>query len=64
MFSEGKNACPPEDCADTEGYKELLEAIRDPNNEHHKGVKEWLTDCGYPADFDPDFFSPSEVKFE
>ena len=64
MIFAGKNACPPEDCGGTVGYKELLKTIRNPKDKEHDNMKEWLADCGYPGDFDPKRFSPSEVKFE
>ena len=60
----GKNACPPENSGGTVGYKELLKTIRNPGHKEHDQMKKWLAECGYPANFDPKHFSPSEVKFE
>ncbi len=40
--------CPPEDSGGPWGYMDMLEAVRDPKNERHAEVSEWL-----PEDFDP-----------
>ncbi len=55
----GKRACPPEDCGGVWGYKEFLEAIRDPNHERHKELLEWVG-----GEFDPEYFDANEVFFE
>jgi len=39
---DGKRACPPEDCGGTYGYRELLEAIQDPDHEDHDRLLEWV----------------------
>ncbi|KAJ6631248.1 hypothetical protein Bhyg_18012, partial [Pseudolycoriella hygida] len=59
---DGKNACPPEDCGGPDGYKDLLEAIRDRKHEDHQSMKEWLEDSGYKK-FNPKKFSVSSVGF-
>ena len=56
---DGKRACPPEDCGGIWGYEELLEAIKDPNHEQHKEMKEWIG-----KDFDPEYFNPSKINFD
>jgi hypothetical protein len=48
---EGKRACPPEDCGGIWGYDHLLEVIRDPTNEEHEQMMEWVG-----GHFDPEAF--------
>jgi len=52
----GARACPPEDVGGVIGYEHFLEAIRNPQDEHHEEYMEW----GGP--FDPDFFDLEEVN--
>jgi hypothetical protein len=59
----GKNACPPEDCGGADGYKNLLEILRNPRHKEHQEMTEWLEHCGYEKNFDPTSFVPSEVTF-
>lgn len=47
----GRGACPPEDVGGPWGYEGFLAAIRDPGNEEHTDMLEWV---GGP--FDPDAF--------
>lgn len=44
----GKRACPPEDCGGIYGYREFLEAIRDPMNEEHESMLEWAGKTSIP----------------
>ena len=44
----GKRACPPEDVGGPWGYKEYLEAIRDPSHARHAEMLEW------GGEFDPE----------
>ena len=53
----GENACPPEDCGGIWGYYELLEAVKDPNDEEHEEMLEWLGE-----DFDPGRFDLENVN--
>src|SRR5262245_4072644 len=38
----GKRACPPEDVGGIWGYEAFLEAIRDPKQEEHEAMLEWV----------------------
>jgi hypothetical protein len=55
----GKRACPPEDCGGAWGYARFLEAIRNPEDEEHEEMLEWIG-----GDFDPEYFDPEEVIFD
>ena len=55
----GARKCPPEDCGGVHGYKELLEAIRDPKHERHRELLDWLGGA-----FDPDAFDAAEITFD
>ncbi len=37
----GARACPPEDCGGPGGYESLLEALADPDHEHHVSMVTW-----------------------
>lgn len=56
---DGKRACPPEDCGGAWGYKEFLEAIKNPEHERHEELLEWIG-----GEFDPEYFDPKEVIFD
>lgn len=55
--TDGQLACPPEDCGGIPGYYDLLQAIRDPNDERHEEMLDWVGD-----DFDPHAFSIDEIN--
>jgi hypothetical protein len=38
----GENACPPEDCGGTYGYKELKEILMNPKHPEYKSTKIWV----------------------
>ena len=38
----GENACPPEDCGGTYGYKELKEVLMNPKHPEYKSSKRWV----------------------
>ncbi len=57
VCTDGRLACPPEDCGGIPGFYDLVAAIADPNHEQHKELKDWL---GY--DFDPIDFSIDSVN--
>jgi hypothetical protein len=48
----GKRACPPEDVGGIGGYKEFLQAIRDPEHEEHEAMLEWAGGAFDPEAFD------------
>lgn len=54
--TEGRRACPPEDCGGPWGYEHLLEVLRDPEHEEHKEMHEWIG-----GEFDPEAFDLGEV---
>ncbi len=57
LCSDGKRACPPEDCGGIGGFYDLLDAIGDPNHDQHEELRDWLGD-----DFDPEAFSLDAVN--
>lgn len=56
---KGRRACPPEDCGGPLGYDDFLESIRNPDDERHKEMVEWIG-----GEFDPEHFDPKEVIFD
>jgi len=54
----GERACPPEDCGGVWGYIDLLEIIRNKDDERHDEMMEWLGE-----EFDPEYFKPEELIF-
>jgi hypothetical protein len=57
--TDGKRACPPEDCGGPWGYDDFLEAIQNPEHERHEELLEWIG-----GDFDPEAFDPDSVNAE
>lgn len=55
----GRRACPPEDCGGSWGYKELLEALADPNHKEHDALLTWVG-----GSFDPEEFDAASVRFD
>lgn len=53
----GERACPPEDCGGVWGYGNFLEAIRDPENEEHDSMLEWVG-----GSFDPEAFDVAALN--
>ena len=53
----GHRAAPPEDCGGPWGYADFLAAIRDPEHESHRELKEWVG-----GKFDPERFSVEAVN--
>ena len=42
ICTDGKLACPPEDCGGVPGFYDLLEALADPKHEQHKEMLDWI----------------------
>lgn len=42
LLLDGKNACPPEDCGGINGYKEMLEVLKNPCHPEFISMIEWL----------------------
>jgi hypothetical protein len=57
VCTDGKLACPPDDCGGIPGFYNLVEAFADPDHEQHKELRDWL---GH--DFDPMAFSIDSVN--
>ena len=53
----GERAGPPEDCGGPWGYGDFLEAIKDPKNEQHEEMLEWVG-----REFDPEAFDLEAVN--
>jgi hypothetical protein len=56
---DGKRACPPEDVGGTDGYREFLAALADPEDPEHDSYLTW---CG--GSFDPKAFDARQVNLE
>jgi hypothetical protein len=54
---DGARECPPEDCGGPEGYKEMIEAVRDPSSPHHRFFK-----ALFPEGLDPEFFDKEVIN--
>jgi hypothetical protein len=55
--TDGRRACPPEDCGGPWGYRELLEILGDPTHPEHDERREWI---GRPLD--PEAFDATEFE--
>ncbi len=55
--TDGKRACPPEDCGGPWGYGDFLEAIQNPKHEEHEELLEWVG-----GEFDPEKFDVDAVN--
>lgn len=49
---DGANACPPEDVGGGLGYKQILEAMTNPDHPAYKAMVEWHGDFFDPAAFE------------
>jgi hypothetical protein len=54
---DGQNACPPEDCGGVSGYRSMLQALGDPDDDEHDSYLAWV---GGP--FDPAYFELAEAN--
>ncbi len=59
--TDGRRACPPEDCGGPWGYEEFLEIIGDPSHPEHDERVQWAGEWG-GGRLDPESFDPSEFK--
>ncbi|PAV13365.1 hypothetical protein ASJ81_18160 [Methanosarcina spelaei] len=58
VCTAGKRAAVPEDIGGIWGYEEMLDILKDPQNEEYEDTVEWLGE-----DFDPEYFNPKDVAF-
>ena len=54
---DGQQACPPEDCGGAPGYYDLLEVLRNPDDERYEKMREWVGEG-----FDSQAFSVDAVN--
>jgi hypothetical protein len=59
LCTEGKRACPPEDCGGPGGYAEILELLVDPARPDPEDIRGWIE-----PDFDPAHFDPAKATKE
>lgn len=52
VCTDGRRACPPEDCGGAWGYSEILQALQDPENPDNSERLDWLGDGFDPEAFD------------
>jgi len=57
VCTDGRLACPPEDCGGIPGYYGILEAINNPDDESSEDMRDWVG-----GDFDPQAFSIDKVN--
>ena len=50
--TDGKLACPPEDCGGINGFYRMLECLSDPDDEEYESMKEWVGEGYNPEYFD------------
>ena len=55
----GERACPPEDCGGVPGYKRLIHALTNPEDDESRELVDWVG-----RDFYPDEFEPDDVRFD
>ena len=58
VCTAGKRAAVPEDSGGIGGYEDLLEILKDPEDEEYGNTLEWMGE-----DFDPEYFDPKDVSF-
>lgn len=57
ICTDGKMNCPPEDCGGVWGYANLVEILKNPDNEEYQSYMEWIGE-----NFDPEYFNIDEVN--
>lgn len=50
--TDGRRACPPEDCGGPPGYESLLAALANPDDPEHDEMREWIGGEFDPQEFD------------
>ena len=55
--TDGRRACPPEDCGGPWGYQDLLAILADPSHPEHEERVEWVSEWG--GRLDPEAFDPT-----
>jgi hypothetical protein len=60
--TDGKRACPPEDCGGAPGYDELLKILKNKRHGEYQQMKAW-TERVVGRTFRPEKFNPNEVHF-
>ncbi len=59
ICTDGKRACPPDDCGGVWGYADMLDILKNPSHPEYEEYMEWL-----PEGFNPASFSPESVNKE
>jgi hypothetical protein len=59
--TDGRRACPPEDCGGPWGYEEFLRILADPSHREHEERVLWAGGWG-GGRLDPEAFDPSEFE--
>lgn len=54
ICTDGRRACPPEDCGGPHGYADFVEAVSNPKHPEHDERLEWIGDEWQPEAFDID----------
>ena len=57
VCTDGRLACPPEDCGGIWGYASMLEILKDPGHEQYEETLEWMGET-----FNPEFFDIEAVN--
>jgi hypothetical protein len=57
VCTEGRLACPPEDCGGIPGYYDVIDALADPGHPRYDEVSDWIGE-----DFNPEAFSIDKVN--
>jgi hypothetical protein len=58
VCTDGKRACPPEDCGGVWGYRDLLKILKNPDHEEYEDWVHWVG-----GKFDPEFFDATKIRF-
>lgn len=61
VCTDGKNACPVEDCGGIWGYEDLVKVLKNKKHPEHEEMKEWLG-LEEDEDFDPKEFNKEYIN--